>query len=370
MRGWGLILGFFLFVVVGNACAEVKKFSVRGQLATTYDDNVTFSHTNIKSDVSQSVLAGLDLKFEGSRNRFLAQADVLRNFYINNSSYDNTGVVFRASDLFELSNRMRLNFSDNYERSEEPRSFDDAFGRNSGRYRTDKNNLRAGFDFDVNSHTIFEWTYLNEFTGYSRNDLDNSFLNQTGGRVEYAFDEDNRMGLGYDFSFRDFSSGTSIAAHLIAVDFGHHFTKQLQLVVKVGEDFIDDEDSGNSQKARYEVSLLNDFDEATHAGLEYRQGLNSFAYSKDLFESYQISASLARELTRRVTVSGAGFYGHGEYQQSRIRDKLLGAGGGVDYAFSQQVSVGFNYSYSETISNQSVRSYRRNSVGVQTQMKF
>ena len=370
MRGCGLILGFFLLVAVGNVSAQVKKISTRGQLATSYDDNVTFAHANIRADVSQILSAGADLKLEASRNTFLAQTDVSRNLYVKNNSFANTAVVFRASDLFELSSRMRLNSSDYYERSEEPRSFDDTFGRNNGRYRTDKNNFSVGFDLDLNSQMIFQWTYRNEFTGYSRKDLDNSFLNQTGGRVEYAFDEANRMGLGYDFSFRDFSSGTSITGHLLAVDFGHHFTKQLQLVVKVGEDFIDDQDSGNSQKARYEISLLNDFDEATHAGLKYRQGLNSFAYSKDLFDSYQISASLAREITQRITVSGAGFFGEGEYQQSRIRDKLLGVGAEVDYALSQQISVGFNYSYSETISNQDVRTYRRNFGTLHTQMKF
>jgi opacity protein-like surface antigen len=368
LRGIGLILALLLCTV--DAQAYVKEVSTRGQLSTSYDDNVTFAYTNVTADVSQSLLAGLDLKLEGSRNKFLAQADVLHNLYMNNSSFNNMGVVFRASDLLELSSRMHLNFLDNYERSEEPRSFDDAFGRNNGRYRTDKNNFYLGFELDVSSQMLLEWTYRNEFIGYSRDDLDNSFLNQAGGRVQYAIDDANWVGLGYEFALRDFSSGTNITNNSLAVDFGHYFTKQLQLVLKVGEDFIDQDTFGRSQQTRYEASLLNDLDETTHASLRYRRGLNSSAYSKDLFDSYQVSASLSRELTRRITVSGAGFYGQGEYQQSNIHDELLGVGAGINYALSQHLKIGLNYSYSETVSNQNVRSYRRNFVSVQTQLRF
>lgn len=278
--------------------------------------------------------------------------------------------MLRASDRYELSSRMRVNVSDSYQRAQEPQSFDDAFGRNSGRYRTDQNRFSLKSEWDLSPYALFELTYANEFTGYSRRDLDNTTLNQIGPRFQYAFDDANRVGVGYIFSSRDFESGALIQGNSVVVDFGHNFTKQLQLVLKAGEDFINDESTGNSQHTRYEVSLLNEIDATTHAQISYKRGLNSYAYSKDLFDSYQISAALGRELTARISISGAGFYGKGEYQQSGISDELAGLGIQAQYAFSPQVQGGLNYNYAQTVSNQDARSYHRNFVGVQLQIKL
>ncbi len=353
-----------------KALAEGQNFGLHGQLATSYNDNVTLAHTRVIADVIEKALIGIDLKKEGSRNSFLAQMDLSHDFYFNNSSFNNTVVVLKASDRYELSSRMRVNVSDSYQRAQEPQSFDDAFGRNSGRYRTDQNRFNVKYECDLSQYALFELTYANEFTGYSRSDLDNTVLNQIGPRFQYAFDDANRLGMGYIFSSRDFESGALIQGNSVVVDFGHNFTKQLQLVLKVGEDFVNDESTGNSQHARYEVSLLNEIDVTTHAQISYKRGLNSYAYSKDLFDSYQVSGALGRELTARVSISGAGFYGKGEYQQSRISDELLGAGAQINYAFSQQVQVGLNYNFAQTLSNRDVRSYHRNFVGAQVQIKL
>ncbi len=365
-----IILLSIWMIGFAQAAAEGENFGVRGQLATNYNDNITFAHTNVFADLIETTLVGLDLKKQWQRNNFLAQIDLAHDFYFRNKSFDNTIVVFRALDLYELSDRMRFNLSENYERAQEPRSFDDAFGRNSGRYRTDRNKLKLQYELDLSSHASIEVTYGNEFTGYSRADLDNTVLNQPGTRFQYAFNEVDRVGLGYTFSLRDFESGSQIQGNSVIVDFGHNFTKQLQVVMKAGEDFISEDTIGSSHNVRYELSLLNDIDQATHAGLRYQRGLNSYAYSHDLFDSYQISANFARELTQRISLSGAGFYGQGDYQQSRVHDELLGAATQVNYALSEHSQIGLTYNYAKTISNQDSRSYQRNFVGIQLQLKY
>lgn len=370
MRRIGLaFLLFFSFRIV-QALAEGDHFDIRGRLKTTYDDNVTFAHTNKLSDVLQTVLVGLDFKADTSRNSFLAQLDLSRNFYFENKSFDNTTVGLRLSDGFEFSDRLRLTTSDDYQRSEDPRSFDDQFGRSSGRYRTDRNQINLGLDFDLNSHTMLQYTYGHEYTGYSRKDLEDTDMHHTGGRVQYAFDDANRIGVGYDYSRRFFETGNELVDHTIYGDYGHSFTKQLNLTVKAGQDMIDSDSSGKSRQARYEINLLNDIDETTNAGLKYTRGLNSYAYSQDLFDAYRFSATFGKELTSRFFAQGAVFYGEGEYKQSKVRDRLSGLNAGVTYAVTQNIGAGISYSFSETKSNQDSRSYQRNAVGFQVNMKF
>ncbi len=370
MRRIGIVLLTVWFMWVVKADAENKNLVLRGRLETSYNDNVTLAHRNVVSDMVQSVLLGLDFKRETDRNSFLLQADAARNFYLDNGSFDNTEINFRATDRYELSSRMRLNITDHYNRAEDPQSFADAFGRTSGRYRTDDNNLNAKYGFDLNSHMLFELEYINDVTVYSRSDLDNSVFNQFHPRLQYALDESNRVGIGYGFTMRDFESGSQVSGHTIIADFGHSFTKQLEWGCKIGEDFANEDTGGTSQQARYEVSLINDINETTNAALKYRRGLSSYAYSKDLFDSYQVSATLAREVTSRVFVRAAGFYGEGDYQNSGIHDELLGAGVGINYATSPQSSVGLNYNFARTRSNQEIRSYDRNFVGVQFEIKI
>ncbi len=370
---------FFLFVTLimasriimpGIALAEGRNFTLRGQMATSYDDNITFAHSHAIADFLQTILVGLDFKSEKSRNNFLMQADVSQNFYFHNQSFNNSAVLFRAKDLFEVSERLRLNASESFESTEEPRSFDDAFGRNSGRYRTDRNRFKVGGEVDISSHALGQLSYHNEFTGHSRAGIDDSDLNMMSSRVEYDFDDTNRAGLSYEYALRSYSSGKDIIINSLIVDYGHHFTKQLEWVVKVGEDFIDSEISGRSQQARYEMSLLNDIDEATHAALTYRKGLSTSTYSKNLFDSYQVSASLAREVTQRTALNGSAFYGRGEYRETHIEDKLSGLGLGVSYAVSQKMDVGLDYSFSKTGSTDGTRSFERNFFGANAKFKF
>lgn len=359
-----------VFGVVSNASAENRNYSIRGQLTTTYDDNVTLTHVNTKADVIETVGLGLDIKREGTRNQFLGQIDLYRNFFVHNSSFDNTAIILSAKDAFEISSRMRFNVSENFERSEEPRNFEDAFGRNTGRYRTNRNKLFLTYEFDISNYALFQWTYGNEITAYSRADLNDSTRNETGARLQYAFDHANRAGLKYELAIRSFESDTQIINNALIVDYGHNFTKQLQLVFKVGTDFINSDISGSTVQGRYEIGLLNDIDEITRAGLSYKRGLNSESNSQDLFDSYRFTGSVGRELTQRIAVFGTAFYGKGEYQQSQVENELVGAGAGVNYLFLRNAIVKLTYDYSETISNQASSSYQRNVVGLQTQMKF
>jgi hypothetical protein len=342
IRNVKVVLSLALIVLspMSNAQAENDHLDVRAQLTTSYDDNVTFAHTNQKRDFLESVLLGIDLKADSSRNRLLGQLDLTRNFYFDNSSFDNTAVGLRLRDDFEVSQRLRLNATDDFTSAEAPNSFDDEFGRTNGRYRTDKNELGLGADYDLSSHTLFQWTYGHEYTGYSRRDLSDTDMHRTGGRIQYAFDEANRIGAGYDYSHRFFATGNEIVDHTVYGDYGHNFTRQLSLNLKAGEDFIDSERTGNAQNVRYEASLTNDVNATTRGVLKYTRGLSSYANSENLFDSYRLSLTFGRELTQRMVVYGSGFYGVGEYQQTRIKDKLSGIGIGLNYSFSDEVSPG------------------------------
>ncbi|MCB9772167.1 MAG: outer membrane beta-barrel protein [Candidatus Omnitrophica bacterium] len=364
------LTGVVVFGIVSNASAENRNYNVRGLLTTTYDDNVTLTHVNTKADVIETIGVGLDIKREGTRNHFLGQIDVFRNFFVHNSDFDNTAIILSAKDAFEISSRMRFNVSESFERSQEPRNFEDAFGRNTGRYQTNRYKLFLTYEFDISNYALFQWTYGNEMTSYSRADLNDSTRNEAGARIQYAFDHANRAGLKYEFAIRSFESDNQIANNALIVDYGHNFTKQLQLVLKVGADFINSDISGSTVRGRYEVGLLNDIDEITRAGLSYKRGLNSESTSQDLFDSYRFTGSVGRELMQRIAVFGTAFYGKGEYQQSQVENKLVGAGAGVNYELFRNAIVKLTYDYSQTISNQVSSSYHRNVVGLQTQVKF
>ncbi len=361
---------FLFFTSSSILAAENEYVTLRGYLSTSFDDNVTFSSANQKKDVVQSVLLGLDFNLQTSRNQFLAQCDLSRNLYFDNSSFDNTAYKMRLIDVFEISPRLRLSASNAYLRREEPSSFDDQFGRTSGRYRRDNNQFDMQFDYQVKSQMILQWMYTHQYTGYSRQDLEDTDKHQVGARVEYQFNESNRLGAGYEYSRRFFEKANEFTGHSVFVDYGHSLSAQLNFSVRAGEDFIANSTIVSTRQARYDVSLINDIDKTTRGGLKYRRGLSTYSYSQDLFDSYQFSLELSRELTSRLRINTAGFFGQGEYKKSRIRDCLSGVSVSAEYSFTEQISSGFEYSYSQTNSNQNIRSYERNLVSLQMKLRF
>jgi opacity protein-like surface antigen len=356
------------FGVCSNAMADVD-VEVKGSTRVAYDDNVTFQHDPV-SDIITSMNAGIGLKAEGSRYGLNAAASITHHIYSDNSSFDNTEFDTAVDGHWDFSERDRLKFSDSYTHAEDPRSFEDAFGRENGRYTYDRNGFKLRYDRDLNAHLSAYTHYDQALNYYSRNDLSDSIQHTVGGGVEYAIDSADIVGLGYDYAKRFFTPGPEIAVNSIFGTYRRYFTTQLYLDAKVGSDFIDSESRGHDSRLRTEISLTSDVDENTRAGISFRKGLSTSSYSQNLFDSYQFSAQWARQLTRRINAGFNAFYGKGEYQVINIRDRSLGAGVGASYSLTAKSTIGLNYTYSDTESNVSSRSYKRNYVQLGMQVHF
>ncbi len=362
---------FFLLAWLGMCSSAFASMNMelKGSTVVAYDDNVTFQHDPI-SDVITSVNAGIGLKAEGSRYGLNGSVSVAHHFYSKHSSFDNTEFDTKLDGHWELSERDRLKFTDSYTHAEDPRSFEDAFGRVNGRYTYDRNDFSTRYERDLNENLSAFAHYDQDLNYYSRNDLSDSIQHTIGGGIQYAIDSANIVGFGYDYAKRFFTPGPEIGVNSIFGTYRRYFTKQLYLDTKVGSDFIASEGRGHDSQLRTEISLTSDVDENTRAGISFKKGLNTSSYSQNLFDSYQFSAQWARQLTSRINAGFNAFFGKGEYQVISIHDRSLGAGVGASYSLTAKSTIGLNYTYSDTESNVSTRSYKRNYIQLGMQIRF
>jgi len=359
----------FAFCNLSLVSADVD-LDINGGISVAYDDNLTYQNDQELEDMITRLHIGTGINVAGPRLTLNGALNVYHDLYQEHNEFDNTSFDINFDGRMDLSERDHVTIGNIFRHSDRPVSFEESFGRVSGRYTHDRNLFDLGYRRALTSQLSALTHYEQQLNSYSRQDLRDSIQHKVGGGLEYAIDSSNIVGMGYDFTKRDFNRGTSVTANSVFGTYRRYLTKQLYLHLKAGGDFVDSGSSGKSNHARTEVSLINDVDEATRAALIFKKGIGSNAYSQNVFDSYEISARWSRLLTSRIDTKIDAFYGEGEYQTTNIEEKFTGAGFALNYALTQHAKVGFAYSFSENHSSVTSRSYIRNYVQLATQVLF
>lgn len=351
---------------------KIGAFDVRlsAGLRELLDDNITFTKDNKKQDYITSAKVGMEAEYQGKTRSLQLSGNILQNTFLDHVNFNSLAQDFMVNFINELSKRDRLSLSDTFSRSEEPRSFEDAFGSTAGRYRIQKNEFSLGYAREINSQYGLQARYTNAVTSYSRKDLADSYFNSLG--LQLGYRESSMLSFfgTYDFTYRYFDPGSHALTHSLGALARANLTSQLSLDLNAGMSFLTSYDKSSHLKPYLGAAITNEFDQNTRGTLSFTKRYDTNSYSQDLFGYWQTSCGLTRKLTRRLEADWSFFFGSGEYKSSGIQDKLSGTHLGLNYDLKDTIRGEVTYAYSRVNSTLSAQEYAKNVVSIGLNVKF
>ena len=361
-----------LFIPASSFAYQVGAFDLKvlGSVYETYDDNVAYTKTNKKSDYITNAKIGLSAKYEGKTEGLEFLGNVARHQYKDNNNFDNTSEDFSLSAKKEFSPYDRAILSDTFIHAEEPSSFEDEFGRTSGRYSYNRNRFNLAFSKDLTKEFTLIGRYLNDYDTYSRSGMSDSVQNRLGFEGDYSISSHTTVFGSYDYYRRDFYPGADATTNSLSAGARQYFTSQIFLDANAGLDFITSFNQKDYTKPHLTASLTDDLDDTTRLSLSYDKRFYTNSSTQDLFNYWQTSVTFTKRVFQRLGFDASGFYGKGTYPTLGIQDTLKGASAGLSYDIKQNIKGTLNYSYSKTTSSDSSRDYVRNAVSTGITIEF
>ena len=160
---------FFLFSADSGASVfEGLTIRPRGELRQAYDDNITLANDNEKDDFVTTLLAGLDVGYEGKTQTLTLSGDIKQQLYAREAGFNNLSEALRLNFNQEFSRYDRLRVTDSFTHADEPTSFEDDFGRTAGRYSYYRNTFNTEYTRDISRQISVQGHYGNESYNASR----------------------------------------------------------------------------------------------------------------------------------------------------------------------------------------------------------
>ncbi|MBF0571961.1 MAG: outer membrane beta-barrel protein [Candidatus Omnitrophica bacterium] len=364
---------FFSVALVSLAPACYTKpfdVDVTGSIKMAYDDNISYATTNRLSDFVTNLQTGLAILQQGEAHQLSLQTDVIEQIFVDHSNFDNTSEDLKFDYKQDFSEYDHLELKENLTHSYEPTSFEDAFGRSTGRYSTLNN--QAGFSYTHNftGQVSSEVHYVNTVNDYSQNGPVNSILHQAGTKVSYAWDTANIFNATYDYFRRIFAKAPSATINSLLTGARHYFTPQLFADLGAGPDFISSFNGKNYIKPHYMAALTDQVDANNRVSLTFEKQDTTDNYTEDLFNSWRTALNFYKQLSQRLSTFISVFYGQGRYNDLRVHENLTGVQTQLNYAITPKTSLAVGYTYSDSLSNSSNYGYQKNYVYFSVTIKF
>ena len=339
-------------------------------LSEVYDDNITYSNHNRISDFITQSLLGVSANYAGKTANFTFVGALRYDVFAENPSFDNLSENFVLNAKKDLSQYDSLSFSNSFNHAQEPRSFEDEFGRTNGRYSYYYNNTTTAYSRDLSQNLSFDLHETHELLVYSRNNISDAYLDKIGSAWHYAYNPETVALLSYDYSLSHFDPGTSMSEHTVTIGARRYLTNQFYVEGDSGVDIFTSFAKRSYVEPLFSVTLNDTVDNVTVAGLNFTKEYSPNLYSEDVLDAWRISANIQRQLFARLAGNMNFFWGQGTYITSKTKDDLIGAKVGLAYDLSPKVQLLVDYSYSHVSSNIDSREYYRNSTRLGVKVSF
>ena len=346
------------------------EINASGAATETFDDNITYVKDNPKSDFITTGALGLDVKYEGKTQSLDIIGRLYEQLFAKNSKFDNTPASCILDFQKEFSRHDRLSINDGFLHTQQPVSFEDAFGRTPGRYGSYTNQFSLGYSHDISKQMTLTGRYANELDFFSSSDQSDSLLNSAGISLQDALSSSAILLFSYDLAVRSFDPGKSALTNSPTAGLTYYLTKKLYLEGSTGLDIIESYNDSGFCEPFVHLSLVHDVDKNTRAAIEFGHRFTTTAYEQNLFDYTKVSCSVTRQLLERLGVSFSGFYGEDKYIGAGIKDKLAGIGVGIAYDILRHTKGILRYNYERELSNESTREYTKNWVSAGIRVDF
>lgn len=343
---------------------------IKGSLNEQYDDNIKFANINPKSDLVTILSLGADLNLRGKQQTLSLKGNIRHNMFNKYSNFSNTSEDITLKYEYDLSKYDRIAISNTFSHSQEPESFEDSFGRTSGRYSRYINRFNVDYSRDITRQTYISFRLGNETHEITNENSLDSVLYRIGTTLGYFISSETIFSFAYDFSQRAFDSGSKISTNTVTAAMKHYLTGQLYVEGGIGLDFIDFSSAGNETQPTFSASLVNEFDDNTIGGIYFVKQYTTSSDTEDLFDSWKLSCSYGRQMIERLRCSISAFYGEGDYISLKIKDKQNGASCAVTYDINKNVQGRISYTYTNIDSTSNTREYTQNKLLLGITWKF
>jgi len=240
--------------------------------------------------------------------------------------------------------------------------FEEQFGRTGGRFEYFKNRFTVDYTRDISRKSIVSVRYENYLDIFSEIDLRDSVLNKIGAETNYLLSSSSILIGKYDFTNRHFSGGDNNDGSIHALTGGvrQYVTKKMYFDGLAGIDFIDSFDNDNFAKPHFLASCNYKVDSLTTARLLFEKKYDTNPYTADIFNQWKTTASLNKQLLKRLGCAFSVFYGDGEYISSDFSQKLLGANSSLTYDLTRNFKGNIAYTFSDADTNIELSDYTKN----------
>lgn len=334
----------------------------RASIAETYDDNITFSKNNKIDDFITRATVGLEAKAAGKTRTLDLNGNLNYELFADHSDFNNVSGDFNGDFTQELDQYNRFRLRDYFIRADEPRTFEEAFNRIQGRYHYLRNRVNVDYMHDFTEQWSLTGRYGNEVTDFSSSDIPDSDFNTAGVEALYQHTSTLKFLFAYDFSIRDFSGGNSAEVNTLTTGILYYLTKQLYAEARIGVDFINPYTGSDLTEPLFRASLTDDIDATTRWDLAFEKEYAPNSYTEAIFNYWQISTSLRKQLSERFGANATVFYGDGTYVDTSRTDKLWGVNAGLTYDLTKNWQGSLRYTYTDVSSSVVSQEYTRNTV--------
>lgn len=340
---------------------------IRLIITEMYDDNVTFSREERKGDFITRMELNFALTEESRRSRIELGGDISRGFYARYSDIkDSTGQA-TLNFTHELSEYDRVTLKVLYSRYEYPLTFEEEFGRVSGRYSTYNSTFGINYFRDISEHFSINTAYTHRINRSSRRGSIRSYNNNFRVRVDYIHDIYSTFFLTYNGSRTGYEGRDSITNHTLAVGMRQYITKRLFLDGSAGANYLS---TFGFAKNFIEVALTDEIDQRTTARLSFVRRDQSVSDRRDVFSNWRVNSTVTRGFLKRMEGSFSIFYGRGRFEISDVTQRLVGLSSGINYMFNEHLSGSLHYNYSNFDSSNELQGYSRNTLQLGIIMAF
>jgi len=342
------------------------KLTPKVSVSQKYDDNITFASDNKKSDFITTIALGLGLDYQTKLQSLSlsGKLDVNQQLFMKENEFNNLSQSFTLNYTKEFSPYTRISFTNSFDHKEEPRSFEDEFGRTDGRYSYCLNTAGFTLTKDFSKQLTCRLNYSNQIYKVNRADLSDSYLNKIGVSADYYLSSATILLSSYDFSYREFDPGDSSYTNSLSGGVRRYLTPKLYVDGRVGVDSISGYNDKTFTESFFSSSLTGDLDEVTQAKLSFLRQSSTNAYTQDVFNNWRFSGSFNRQLSNKVKFLLTAFYGKGKYDSSSVEDTNLGISAGLDYDLSENLTGFVRYGYSEKNSTNKTNEYKKNTISI------
>lgn len=344
-------------------------------VAETYDDNITSSESNEKSDFITEIRAGIEGEYKTKRQELKFNAASIQELFARESDFNNNAQEAAFDYRLILSPESKLRILDSLDHFEEAQSFEDSLGRTDGRYSRTRNVLGFDYERELNSRLAVKAGYRNTFNFLSRSDLRDSFSNKANLNVRLMLSSATSLEALYEFIHQQFRSSASLPAtsgfmNTIGLKLVHFITKKFSVSGESGLHFIENFNNDDIVRPYFTLDLDHDLDERTKLNLlKIEKRYQMSAFQSEVVDTWRVSGGIERELTDRLKGYAQGFYANADHENT-FTDNLFGFQLGVRYELTEQASLETSYRYIYLSSSEDTRDYLKNTAQIKLNYTF